>query len=407
MRHTLGIIKRRLRRVVTVAEAWAMPLLIRALARGVRRHRSPASTTTVVVTPHVSGNNGDVALIEAFVENAPRPLLVVTREVTELPPSSDPDVEVIAVPHLIYGNTLARWRALRVFVRRLRGARSVSLIGADVMDGHYNLSAAVRRAELVRLGAASGIPSRVLGFSWNGTPEPLAARALTSAARAGARLMAREPVSLDRLTALHLDVELVTDLVLAASATDADAAQDLLDGLGITGPYAIVNASGLVGRLTTQAEAYVEAIATLRAHGLEVVLLPHVIRKSGDDLAQLTGIKQRISEDIVLVTEVPPPAVVRSLCGGADLVVSGRMHVGVMSLWAGTPAIILSTQGKVEGLTRVFGVPDLMVSLDHDLRVELPRKVSEALASRDDLARRIADHQTTARQLAHRNFDGL
>ena len=36
---------------------------------------------------------------------------------------------------------------------------------------------------------------------------------------------------------------------------------------------------------------------------------------------------------------------------------TGRMHLAVMALLAGTPPITVATQGKVEGLMRLFGSP--------------------------------------------------
>src|SRR5690606_17317169 len=103
-----------------------------------------------------------------------------------------------------------------------------------------------------------------------------------------------------------------------------------------------------------QTSGYRQAVSRLVATGHKVVVLPHVIRASGDDLAACRAIWEELSDqerkDVVLVEDLLKPAQVRRLAAGAALIVTGRMHLGVIGLSQGVPAIVVATQGKVEGL---------------------------------------------------------
>ena len=61
------------------------------------------------------------------------------------------------------------------------------------------------------------------------------------------------------------------------------------------------------------------------------------------------------------------PAEVRGLAAGAQVVITGRMHLAIMSMSSGVPAITFSTHGKVSGLMRLFGVDELCVEPGEDM----------------------------------------
>ncbi|MBM4575768.1 hypothetical protein GS415_06610 [Rhodococcus hoagii] len=65
--------------------------------------------------------------------------------------------------------------------------------------------------------------------------------------------------------------------------------------------------------------------------------------------------------EVVLVSELLRPKAVRALCSRSELVVTGRMHLGILALSAGIAPVIFSTQGKVEGVMKLFGLRELVV----------------------------------------------
>ena len=156
-------------------------------------------------------------------------------------------VQVFPLPSLVYGEgpdhaaghphrSSGCWRR----------ARSLSIIGADIMDGRYSLRGSVRRAVLAEIGAPEGVPTRIIGFSWNGSPSFGARRALVSASRAGVVPLLRDPRSAERATEHGIATStLVADIVFSATTTDA--------GVAIPDvPFAIVNVSGLIAARPTR-----------------------------------------------------------------------------------------------------------------------------------------------------------
>lgn len=100
------------------------------------------------------------------------------------------------------------------------------------------------------------------------------------------------------------------------------------------------------------------------------------------------------------------PDVIRGLCSRATAVITGRMHLGVMALRMGTPAVIVSTQGKVEGLLEMFDMPECCVRPDAGLAA-LPAAAAEVIENRDTYVGRIGARLPTVIGLAERNFESV
>lgn len=332
--------------------------VVRRLARSPRTPRAH-----VLLAAPGGGNIGDQALAEAFLESTTGPVVVVTRGPgdVEVPAWAADRVEVVPLPALVYGTGKKHRDALDRFADLLAEASDVSVVGADVMDGRYSLRASVNRASVAHAAAAAGVPARILGFSWNASPRAAARIAVTRASRAGVLTLLRDPASARRASADGVpEVRETADIVFAAR-TVAEPPADAL--AGVNAPFALVNVSGLIGKGVDQAEEYVRVVGHLRATGHHVVLLPHVSRPGADDMTACTAILERFAGDdgVTLVRRLLAPAEIRGLTARAALTVTGRMHLAIMSLWNGTPAVTLATQGKVEGLMEMLGTPELCV----------------------------------------------
>lgn len=319
----------------------------------------------VLIAPPGGGNIGDQAMVEAFLDNTDGEVVIVVRDPREVsvPPAHAARVRVLALTSLVYGGLPRRLVDIVAYRRLLRGARSVAVVGADIMDGAYNPRASVNRANLARLARRAGVDARVLGFSWNGRAHPQARHALRAASRAGTQLLLRDPVSAARARADGLmNVVDAADTVFSARTVDQDTADRLLASVPADTRIALVNASGLVGESVSQVEEYVAVIHHLRQRGLKVVLLPHVVRPGADDMVVCREIHKALADpDIILVERVLGPAAIRGLTARATLVITGRMHLAIMSFYSGAPAITLATQGKVEGLMQLFGTEALCI----------------------------------------------
>lgn len=397
----------------TTAEWW-----LNTGAPGVADRRAfraaPAPTAEprvhVLVAPPGGGNIGDQALVEAFLENTSGPVRVIVRRAADLvvPTAQTHRVEVVELPALLYRVDAAHRRDIVRLRALLADAVSFSVVGADIMDGRYSPRGSVNRSNVAELAAIAGVDSRILGFSWNGAARPAARRALVRASRAGVRVLLRDPLSAERARRDGVQhVHEVADIVFTARTVDAGIVSEVLPD-GATGPVAIVNVSGLVAKKVGQLDEYARVIEHLRASGTRIVLLPHVLRAGADDLDACRSLLRKVGpEGITLVERVLRPAEVRGLCSAASFVVTGRMHLAIMAMMNGKPAITLSTQGKVEGLMRLLGVPELSVEPTTGFGSRIVRLIDEVRPESSHARAAIVEHLPQLIELARRNLDGL
>lgn len=396
------------------APAWVLallrrPELIRLVDRlGLSHPPRDDASAHVLIAPPGRGNIGDQALVEAFVEAVEGPVRVVvrSREDFAVPADLAGRMSLVPLPALVYGTALGRARDLRALSRELDGARSFTVVGADVMDGAYVERASVGRSLLARRAAELGFDSRIAGFSWNATPRAGAKAALQAAARSGAALYVRDPISAERARGDALPVIETADLVFTAGTVDKAAPGRYLPDLEATDRLALVNASGLVD---TAVHAYVGMIASLRAQGLRVAIIPHVSRPGADDLPLCRAIAVAYADDpgVTLIAQLLGPREIRGLGARAELTVTGRMHLAVMSMLAGTPSVTVATQGKVEGLMQLFGTPQLCVAPGDGFDSRLREAVERAVVDAATLRRAITRHLPDVVALAWRNVAGL
>ncbi|WP_344311963.1 polysaccharide pyruvyl transferase family protein [Agromyces terreus] len=219
--------------------------------------------------------------------------------------------------------------------------------------------------------------------------------------------MLRDPLSAERAARDGVTgIRDVADIVFSAETVD----RALLDGLGeaFARPYAIVNVSGLIGGQVDQAAEYVRIIRHLVERGLAVVVLPHVSRPDADDLEACEEVVRRLDGTPVrFVRTLGTPASIRGLAAEASVVVTGRMHLAIMSIWSGRPAITLATQGKVEGLMRLLGTPSLCVEPEAGFADRVVRVIDEVLPEDAPVRASIAAALPRVRELAAENLAGL
>ncbi|MCZ4278358.1 polysaccharide pyruvyl transferase family protein [Rhodococcoides yunnanense] len=389
--------------------------LIRWYVRVAPRNRRTAVDRNLLLCPPGGGNIGDQAMVESFIANSTRGVSLIVRSRNDFaidPRWIDSECEVVEMPDLLYGSGFRQLRAAWRFIRELHGYSTFSVIGADIMDGAYNVRASARRAYLAGLAASIVGDARVIGFSWNGTSNVVARTALKYASRRGAVLCIRDSVSYDRARRDGLSsLRLVSDSAFALPEQRTRSATspycDLVKKIEER-PYVIVNASGLVARNRDQVSDYSALVEMLEGLGYLVVLVPHVIRSSGDDLAACRAIfDDSTGSAPVLVETVFSPFEIRSLCARAVFVVTGRMHLGVLALSAAVPPVVVATQGKVEGLMAMFGIESLMLTPDSDFGRQLLESVREVLRNRPDYVSAVSGVLPSVVGQARLNFDGL
>lgn len=377
-----------------------------ARLRRSRRHDAPAH---VLLGPTGGGNIGDQAMFEAYLQHVDGPVVLFAAgpDALVVPETEWHRVTIRSSLGFDYAPPVARLPYSVGMAIAVSSARSFSVIGADLMDGSYNPATSLARLSALWMAAKCGTPSILLGCSWAETATPTCVAALLRANSAGSELNLRDEVSLQRVVSLgvsaaRLTADVAFSLTSMAEIPDAESFAAAAKARGRR--VALVNASGLVGQRMSQTAEYVTIVQELKRHGFAVILLPHVIRSTDDDLSECSGVFQAVgSEDVFLVRATLRPGAVRSLCAEADLVVTGRMHLAVLALSQGVLAITLGTHGKVEGMYRHFGALDYAIEPIPGFGLQIAGLIESAI-NQDPGWR---EYLPRVRDLAARNFSSI
>ncbi|WP_082455564.1 MULTISPECIES: polysaccharide pyruvyl transferase family protein [unclassified Plantibacter] len=399
-------------RVFFAAERRLSQLLARRWRAGAPEATHPP--THLLLAAPGSGSVGDQAMFEAFVEGVTGDVLVIVRSpetLLRMRPEFEERVSVLVLPELLYGSTRSYLRDLRVLVGRFATGISFSVIGADIMDGAYNARASSRRFWLAAFAAQSGLSSRVLGFSWNTHPAPSTRDAARWASRS-VDLLARDPRSGERLRALGAqNVHDVADLAFLVP-TSATVPEHIATWLSIQRDLGrnvvVVNANYLLEKEINQVGIMSTLISSHLSQSTSFVLLPHDSRKAPSDetLAAAISAAAGSSDHLLLVDRVLMPDEVVELTSRVDFVITGRMHLAILSAIAGTPAIAISYQGKIEGLYRNLDL-DCFLTTEGDFARALEAQYQRVSANLASVRARMIERVPAMKSLAEENFTGL
>lgn len=347
-------LKKTLRQIAIRGELLVVPALYDYIKPLSARHIR--ATDHILIAAPGNGNIGDQAMLASFLENSKGTVTVIVRDMkdVQIPAEVSDRVELLELSNLIYGHIgLRHLRHTATFMRLVDNNPRVSIVGADTMDGAYNLLASIRRSNMAFLAARAGADTRILGFSLNAKPAAEALSALRRGSAAGVRLMLRDPVSFKRgLDAGLNNVYESADIVFSSHTTENIHASG---GLDVESQLALVNISAHIQSSFDQIEDYAITVRHLVDRGFQVLLVPHVSRIDSDDIILAKRLESTIRDPrVTALNELMKPSQIRSLCKRADIIVTGRMHLSVIGLSEGVPAIILASQGKVEGLVSRF-----------------------------------------------------
>lgn len=390
------------RAVLAVEDARAASAIGRVPSSGEATHH-------VLIAPPGAGNIGDQAMVEAFVEAVDGPVVTVVRrsgDVRPMPTHLQSRVTELVLPGLLYGLPHDHVRDVIRLAPVLARARSLSVVGADIMDGAYWESPSVRRFRVARLAAARGIDSRVLGFSWNAKPSRAARRAMVSASQV-VELLARDPASESRLRADGgRRIVPVADIALLTRPRplpdDIDEWCSAREGEGRR--IVLLNANGLIEHETRMIDTFLKLLDASASANCAFLAVPHVSRGTPTDVELALELQRRVGDRarLAAVDRLLSPGEIASLAQRSDLAVTGRMHLTVLSTSVGTPVVTVGYQGKVAGLYELIGT-DTMIDGGEPARGGLLALIERAIAELPELAAAVEAARPALLDLARRN----
>jgi polysaccharide pyruvyl transferase WcaK-like protein len=291
------------------------------------------------------------------------------------------------------------------------------MIGADVIDGSYNLKSITGRLGLFSEAAKLGKKATLLGSSFSKKAQEPTTKILRELPD-HVTVCARDPNSKKRMEdVLNRPIRQVADLAfLVESRPQSIAARDAINWINTrkkAGDQVIgLNANFLhVERDKNLPAALQILVEKLLLEDLSIILVPHDTRSAKPDEAVLADAVSKISDkdrERVRMLSPESPGTVRAVLEAVDLLVTGRMHATILALGTGTPAFNFAYQDKFEGLLQLFNLEDANLLSSPEELSQQPEAVAEkiiaVLKGRDQLAQHIQHYLPSVIDLARRNF---
>ena len=406
-----------------IAESVGWLTAARACAPRQNVHCPPRRLVIIPSDPRtITGSRGDHATISSTLDvlrkaNPNLEAAVVCRSGAEIDSSAKSLCMLpIPLPHSRFSEP--RWlRRLGFF-----GADAAVIMGADVLDGHYDI---VWPVQMLRIGdylARCGTRVSILGFSFNDHPD-LRMKSVFARLPRNVRINVRDPTSARRFERFStVPYSLVADIAFLLEAKVPEGGAELtswLEARRAAGRCIIginINSS-FVGLDAHLREAFVSAAAkalqlVAQERRVSWVLIAHDFRPEGDNKilrALEEKLRQLIPCDVYRIPGEPSAPELKHIASLMDGVVASRAHLAIASLGQSVPVAALGYQGKFEGLFDHFGYPRRLL-LDGSMVINPPliRDLLHGLI--EDLPKlgaHIRARLPYIQELARRNLDNV
>jgi colanic acid/amylovoran biosynthesis protein len=302
---------------------------------------------------------------------------------------------------------------------------TVVAMGADVLDGSYNVAFSGRQLMLLDLLALGGSDSYITGFSVSQDFHPRIIR-LFDALDPSVRINLRDPVSFARFrSASTAQSNLVADVAFlleprisprteAISEWIADQRQAGRMVLGLNCHPLLLELEDRHG-IDRFIDGFVDAIVEFAdRRALAFLMIDHDSRGSSSDAICLRPVYDRLAERLGAEQLLYPDErlladEIKAVVGDLDGVVSGRMHLMIAAMGAGTPVFGIDYKDKMEGLLNHFDLPTNMLCTAADFMRpgnEPAERFTEFVDRIDTIRAQVARAKPVVRAAAKQNFGG-
>lgn len=307
----------------------------------------------------VVGSRGDQAMILAVKQHCG------DLEIDILTDSSETDDACLEIGL----NPLAEWSMpFDEWMKNNVGQyKEVYILGADVTDGVYGWSTAMKLLMFYDCFSRLGVKTHYLGFSWSKTPCPWMHLVFPFLKR-GLPLPVRDPVSYARVARFtrHRPLVQVADVAFQLKPNLTPRAQKWIEWCReqkLNGRKVVaINVHQMFNDVETKSADWERAFArcledAAQKHAdIKYLLIPHDNRPRISDLEILKRINSLLP-DASLIDVVMNADEIKAVLGVCDALIAGRMHISIAALGQGVPVLGLVYQGKFEGLWRLFDLP--------------------------------------------------
>ena len=385
------------------------------------RYIFPPKSGTLFLAPDIPISNlGDQALLLGAFEGLSvqkcDPIYVIANgpeEIKNVPRIDAFSNRIIIIQSLnIIFATDRAFTELLAFYWLTRKAKSIVLVGADVLDGRYNEKEAGRKLQIIEKCVDIGLKAKIVGFSLSEHISDSSANGFRRLSNK-AEFISRDAVSQARMQK-YAPCQLGADCAFLMQPTNLNGVRYLSVIEWLKTPKESVALCLRDEDFMTQDTAqlldpFVKGlIVALNKQNVKLLLIPHhptdikMLRKVADTLNSFEF------SDYLLISELPSAQEVKSLVGQCKHIITSRMHVAIASLSMERSITCIPYAGKFEGLYQhfqMFGAGIDRLKLDDETYVA--EILEKRIANSDAMKVQLTEKLFHVKSLAQSNFNGL
>jgi polysaccharide pyruvyl transferase WcaK-like protein len=223
----------------------------------------------------------------------------------------------------------------------------IVIIGADVLDGTYNLNL-IQKIQAIFKQTHCNI--YISSFSWSMNPNEYAIRAIKMLNDHRIKWEVRDEISLLRFKKLfpNHSVELIHDFGFYVKL-DRDE-----EAYGMVGESILVN----LNDMHKKGDKFLIELLTHIPEKYHVFLLQHDFRQGHREEELLHNLHKGLKNKSTIVQE-GNVNYLKNIYSKVKYVISSRMHIGIAALSMGIPFIGMEYQDKMEGILKRFNLEEL------------------------------------------------
>ncbi len=307
------------------------------------------------------------------------------------------------------------------------------IIGADIMDGAYDVSSTLKRLDCAFVASNLGMETRILGFSFNHDPNIEIVKHFQKLNKVSFFL--RDERSAERFEkytgatnyTICADLAFLSRPVGSLSASMEKCLAWVINehskGCQILGinindyPFRIGKKKVPQDpeRILDRTVDLVKSLIEGNDVSISVVAIPHDFRHShklGSDIAMAERLTKRLNEEkgisCFCLLEPFNSNDITALTANLDFILTARMHLAVLGLVNNVPSLAIGYQDKFEGMYSHFGLDHGMVINSEDFFDEKSLlALQESFFNRSNLRKTITSALQTVCSLSKKNLLGV
>lgn len=297
------------------------------------------------------------------------------------------------------------------FIRFLLRKKHIVLIGCDVLDGKYSFNRSIASLNAIYIASRTGIPSRIVSFSFNDVPSPSLKKVLSGFSKR-IRLYPRDPISYDRLsTNRNLNLNIAGDLAYLLKPSRYGSLNS-----GIK-EFINKNKGKIIGLNFTELafgkydDKFFKNIAKAcheisKEHGFRFLLIPH---HHGTDTEYMRRIYNKMKKVAYFLDPIPSARELKRILNECEHIFSSRLHLSIFALGMDTPVTCFPYQGKFEGQLKDIGIEESLLPVEElpEGGKELKNLLLQSIQKGVRLKKKIKENKPFVIKSAKKNFEGV